>query len=111
MREKIVAGNWKMNLTALEVEKLISEVSDFKIEGVNQIIFPTYLYLEKAVKSFRKGLVLGIIFSPLSNASASGIFEGFSIDINPRLASIIFERKCLNCINPPFIYLYPVKFR
>jgi len=72
MREKIVAGNWKMNLTASEVENLISEVSDFKIEGVNQIIFPTYLYLEKAVKSFRKGSVGAQNFYPKNSGAFTG---------------------------------------
>jgi len=49
MAEKIVAGNWKMNLNRLEAQALVSEItgmlSDEVTHSVKILIFPAYIYI------------------------------------------------------------------
>ncbi|MCK5399678.1 triosephosphate isomerase, partial [bacterium] len=47
MREKIVAGNWKMNLNSLAIADFIKDFPQLvaDIEGVKNIIFPPSIYL------------------------------------------------------------------
>lgn len=45
MREKIIAGNWKMNLSLKEGEKLVEEIKP--LDGSKTYIFPPALYLSK----------------------------------------------------------------
>jgi triosephosphate isomerase len=53
MREKIVAGNWKMNKSFLEAEELLSEISDILSESEEQdtkvILCPPFVFLELAI--------------------------------------------------------------
>lgn len=72
MREKIVAGNWKMNLSPIEAHNLISKLSDFEVEGVKQIIFPTFLYLDKAITSYQRGSVGAQNFYPKNSGAFTG---------------------------------------
>ncbi|MCB0478783.1 MAG: triose-phosphate isomerase [Crocinitomicaceae bacterium] len=51
MRKKIVAGNWKMNLNDSEASELIQNVNAEKINDVELIIFPPFLYLDRAVNN------------------------------------------------------------
>ncbi|MCK9203020.1 MAG: triose-phosphate isomerase [Bacteroidales bacterium] len=52
MRTRIVAGNWKMNKTFKEAEKLITEIADalddIPLDNKEVILCPPYLYLEMA---------------------------------------------------------------
>jgi triosephosphate isomerase (TIM) len=52
MRKRIVAGNWKMNLTFPDAEKLIADIADGLDEmepgNCEVILCPPYLYLELA---------------------------------------------------------------
>ncbi len=47
MKEKIVAGNWKMNLNSLSIADFIKDFPQLvaDIEGVKNIIFPPSIYL------------------------------------------------------------------
>lgn len=46
MRQKIVAGNWKMNLTKLEAIDLLNEINtNTQPENVQMIVFPPSLYV------------------------------------------------------------------
>jgi triosephosphate isomerase len=53
MREKIVAGNWKMNKSFLEAEELLSEISDILSEREEQdtkvILCPPFVFMELAI--------------------------------------------------------------
>jgi triosephosphate isomerase len=51
MRKKIVAGNWKMNLDSEESSSLIKELNECNIDGVDVLIFPPSIYLEKAIQA------------------------------------------------------------
>ena len=50
MREKIVAGNWKMNLSENEAISLVQTISKNNVEGVTQIVFPPFIYLTTLLK-------------------------------------------------------------
>ncbi|MEZ4936440.1 MAG: triose-phosphate isomerase [Crocinitomicaceae bacterium] len=50
MRKKIVAGNWKMNLTNSEATELIQNVNKGSITNVELILIPPFIYLERAVQ-------------------------------------------------------------
>lgn len=60
MREKIVAGNWKMNKSFLEAEELMSEISDLlsdKEEHQAKVILcPPFVFLELAIDLAYEGL-------------------------------------------------------
>ena len=79
MRKKIVAGNWKMNLTFEEGQKLTSEISHMLADELNQditvVINPPYPHLQSVGK-----LVEGSnnIFLGAQNCSdkASGAYTG-----------------------------------
>ena len=85
MRRKIVAGNWKMNMTFSEADDLISGIleeieSNGKPDNVDAIICPPALYLElgtdmasgkqlfvgaQNVNEFEKGAYTGEISAPM----------------------------------------------
>lgn len=57
MARKIVAGNWKMNLTSEEANKLVSELVDQNISGEARVlIFPSSLYITELIN---KGIEVG----------------------------------------------------
>ncbi len=64
MRDKIVAGNWKMNLTSEEAIRLTEDIkiqlSTNALKDVKLILIPSYIYLEK-MKSYlnNTGVFLG----------------------------------------------------
>jgi triosephosphate isomerase len=58
MREKIVAGNWKMNLSEQEAISLVENISENKVNGVTQIVFPPFIYLTSLLK-LNKGVLIG----------------------------------------------------
>jgi len=53
MRNKIVAGNWKMNLTFQEAEELLSEIADklekIELRDTEVVVCPPFPYLEMAL--------------------------------------------------------------
>lgn len=50
MAQKIVAGNWKMNLKAFQAKDLVRELEKMDVpEDVDRIIFPSFLYA-KSIK-------------------------------------------------------------
>ncbi|HNS16454.1 MAG TPA: triose-phosphate isomerase [Bacteroidales bacterium] len=64
MRERIVAGNWKMNKTFQEAEELLSEISDLLAEREEQdvrvIMCPSLVFLELAIDvSYEGQFVVG----------------------------------------------------
>jgi len=47
MRKKIIAGNWKMNYTALEAENFIAEIKNtINIDEVDVVVCPNFVSLE-----------------------------------------------------------------
>jgi triosephosphate isomerase len=58
MREKIVAGNWKMNLSEQEAISLAENISENKVYGVTQIVFPPFIYLTTLLK-LNNGVLIG----------------------------------------------------
>ena len=60
MRQKIVAGNWKMNLQSEEVDALVKELnaSNFP-KDVEIKIFPSFIYLDRLVRDVKKGIQVG----------------------------------------------------
>jgi len=57
MRKKIVAGNWKMNKTFGEAEKLIADIAasleGMELKDTEVILCPPFVYLEIA-RPYRK---------------------------------------------------------
>lgn len=53
MRNKIVAGNWKMNLNYDEVSSLVDEILKLHSsdDNVEVILSPPFVYLDKVVRS------------------------------------------------------------
>ena len=54
MRKKVVAGNWKMNLLATEVEAFIAQCA-VQSEGGSVMIAPSAMYLERMLSLKSKG--------------------------------------------------------
>jgi triosephosphate isomerase len=60
MRKKITAGNWKMNLSFSEAEKLVGELTSVKQDDKEQIIvFPPSIYLKSLIDSFGETIAIG----------------------------------------------------
>ncbi|MBS4034237.1 MAG: triose-phosphate isomerase [Ignavibacterium sp.] len=60
MRRKIVAGNWKMNLTFQEAEELIEEILELLDEEnapAEVVVCPPYPYLELATDYSEEGMI------------------------------------------------------
>jgi triosephosphate isomerase len=58
MRKKIVAGNWKMNLTKEEAIQLYKEINEFSAENVDLIAFPPALFVH-SLTTHQKNVALG----------------------------------------------------
>ena len=64
MRKKVVAGNWKMNLLATEVEAFIAQCA-VQSDEVSVMIAPSAMYLERMLSLKSKGFELVVTdFSP-----------------------------------------------
>ena len=77
MRKKIVAGNWKMNLSFPEAEDLICEIAealDEKEIGCEVIICPPFPYLEMASDYAEESVLL--VGAQNVNENNSGAFTG-----------------------------------
>jgi triosephosphate isomerase len=51
MRKKIVAGNWKMNLSFNEAKELINSLNQFQYpnQNITKIVFPPQLYIQQLI--------------------------------------------------------------
>ena len=82
MRKKIVAGNWKMNLTVNEAESLVKELNQKVKEGVKAdqlIVFPSFTNLVSVVNSIDYSINVG---AQNSHESKSGAYTGeVSVDM------------------------------
>ena len=78
MRQKIVAGNWKMNKNLDEAKELIEgikeEVKTGLEEGTRVIVAPSFVNLESAVKNTEESLVE--VAAQNMHQSKSGAFTG-----------------------------------
>lgn len=79
MRKKIVAGNWKMNLTLEEGQKLTSEISNMIEDELNQditvVINPPFTHLQ-AVKKLIEGSKNIFLGAQNCSDKASGAYTG-----------------------------------
>lgn len=74
MAQKIVAGNWKMNLLSEEGETLVSEiVAGSKPSDVEVMIFPPSLYVQKLSDRAKNEIAAGV---QNFNPNESGAFTG-----------------------------------
>lgn len=88
MRKKIVAGNWKMNLSSEDASSLISTLNEQNIEGVDLIIFPPSIYLDRALDS-KKTIGVG---AQNTYSKDSGAFTG---EISPSQIKSLGVEYCL----------------
>ena len=73
MRQKIVAGNWKMNLSKAESIALLNEINKGKqAENVQMIVFPPAVYLN-AVSELKSSCAVG---APNFHPAEKGAFTG-----------------------------------
>ena len=86
MAQKIVAGNWKMNLSATEAKELMSDLNKITTPSdVRSIVFPPSIYVE-AISSLAKKTEVGVQnFSENDNGAFTGeisIEQLSSINVN-----------------------------
>lgn len=78
MREKIVAGNWKMNNNFDETKKLIKEIKNgiksLELGNTRVLIAPTFVNLETAVKKTKNSKIE--VIAQNIHQSSSGAFTG-----------------------------------
>lgn len=94
MRQKIVAGNWKMNKTFSEAENLITDLADalddIDLNGVEVVLCPPALYLEMAMDvSFESNFRVG---AQNVYPEDSGAFTG---EISPLMLSELQISYCI----------------
>jgi triosephosphate isomerase (TIM) len=53
MRRKLVAGNWKMHSTRASAEALVRALAAARIDGVEVVVFPPFVYLAELVAQRR----------------------------------------------------------
>lgn len=79
MRQKIVAGNWKMNTTAEEAQKLTSEIVNMVQDEVKQnvqvVLAPPFPYLQAVGKLIGTNKKIGLSAQNV-NENESGAFTG-----------------------------------
>lgn len=82
MRKKIVAGNWKMNLTVNEAESLVKELNQKVKEGIKAdqlIVFPSFTNIVSVVNSIDYSINVG---AQNCHESKSGAYTGeVSVDM------------------------------
>ncbi len=79
MRKKIVAGNWKMNLTSVQSEDLVASLSEklknFDNEGKRVIVAPTFVNLVPVVTCEDRHAIVEVAAQNMHQA-ANGAFTG-----------------------------------
>jgi triosephosphate isomerase len=72
MRRKIVAGNWKMNLSPTEAHQLFSTISNKSSNGVVKMVFPPSIYLSELLK-LNSDVIIGVQnFYPIEKGAFTG---------------------------------------
>ena len=73
MADKIIAGNWKMNLTATDAMQLVKDLNTYNTPAdVRVLVFPSSLYTGIA-SAFSKNVEVGVQnFSEYSNGAYTG---------------------------------------
>lgn len=72
MRRKIVAGNWKMNLSPTEAHQLFSTISNKGSNGVVKMVFPPSIYLSELLK-LNSDVIVGVQnFYPTEKGAFTG---------------------------------------
>lgn len=74
MREKIVAGNWKMNLLADQASQLVNDIIQEKIANIKLIIFPPAVFVQGLAKQIQDTNI-GLGVQNCSNIN-SGAYTG-----------------------------------
>lgn len=78
MRKKIVAGNWKMNINAIETKALIDgiyqEIANDDLTNTRVIISPSYVNLSSALALTEKGIIE--VAAQNMHQAKSGAFTG-----------------------------------
>ncbi len=87
MAQKIVAGNWKMNLSSNEAIELITKLNQKTLpEDVRTIVFPSFLYAHSIAKFANHNIQVGVQnFSENENGAYTGevsIEQLLSVNIN-----------------------------
>lgn len=73
-RKRIVAGNWKMNLSLAEAKALIDGVNELPLaNGLQVAVFPTMLYVEPCLTKAKAHMVVG---AQNAHPVASGAYTG-----------------------------------
>jgi len=78
MRDKIIAGNWKMNKTFNETKELVKELKKetkgLKLKSTRVIIAPAYINLQYAVKKTKKSIIE--VSSQNMHQASNGAYTG-----------------------------------
>ena len=75
MRKKIVAGNWKMNLSLEQASNLMNDCNRMLefVQGAELMVFPPALYIQHLVEMSGGGIVVGTQnFYPLEKGAFTG---------------------------------------
>ena len=75
MKNKIVAGNWKMNNDKEQTKSLLKKLNSYKIpDDVRVIVAPSFTQLDQSVQMI-KGTQISVAAQNM-NAAPSGAFTG-----------------------------------
>ena len=75
MKNKIVAGNWKMNNNKEQTKSLLNKLKSYKIpDDVRIIVAPSFTQLDQSIQIL-KGTKIGVAAQNM-NAASSGAFTG-----------------------------------
>ena len=75
MKNKIVAGNWKMNNNKEQTKSLLNKLKSYKIpDDVRIIVAPSFTQLDQSL-TILKGTKIGVAAQNM-NAASSGAFTG-----------------------------------
>lgn len=73
MRKKIVAGNWKMNLTKEEALNLYDQLNSLHLEDNKDVlVFPSYIYLDALMQRQHQVKIGAQNFYPLPKGAYTG---------------------------------------
>lgn len=75
MRKKIVAGNWKMNLSSEQAITLMNDCNGLvkSVEGVQLMVFPPALYIHQLIQKGSENIMFGAQnFYPLEKGAFTG---------------------------------------
>lgn len=78
MRKKIIAGNWKMNLSSSEADELFKAIDDphYDNNEVIKIIFPPHIYIDRFIKKRKEFKIGAQNLSSYNNGAYTGEISG-----------------------------------